>query len=180
MKASPVQIGVAVVSPMVYVKISGRADFTNSVGFKKVILGLLERGYKQYTLELSECLVMDSTFLGVMVSLVKRLGQETTNSQQVMQLVNPNERVRNLLDNLGILQLFLIHQGVGMPVTEYCPAPLSGQLGDKIELTRNSLEAHQMLMAVNPANIPKFKDVAQFLAEDLAQCETPSEKPPGS
>jgi len=34
-------------------------------------------------------------------------------------------------------------------------------------LTEASLEAHKLLMEVNPDNVPKFKDVAQFLAEDM-------------
>jgi hypothetical protein len=29
------------------------------------------------------------------------------------------------------------------------------------------LEAHQTLMRVNPENIPKFKNVTEFLVEDL-------------
>ena len=37
----------------------------------------------------------------------------------------------------------------------------------KRALTEASLEAHKLLMEVNPDNVPKFKDVAQFLAEDL-------------
>jgi len=35
------------------------------------------------------------------------------------------------------------------------------------QITRTSLEAHQTLMAMNPENAVRFKDVAQFLAEDL-------------
>ena len=34
-------------------------------------------------------------------------------------------------------------------------------------MSRTCLDAHQTLMEINPANIPKFKDVAQFLADDL-------------
>jgi hypothetical protein len=35
------------------------------------------------------------------------------------------------------------------------------------EVQRTCLEAHQLLMEINPANVAKFKDVAAFLAEDL-------------
>ena len=35
------------------------------------------------------------------------------------------------------------------------------------QITRTSLEAHQTLMAMNPDNVARFKDVTQFLAEDL-------------
>jgi hypothetical protein len=33
------------------------------------------------------------------------------------------------------------------------------------------LEAHQTLMAVNPENVIRFKDVTLFLAEDLKSLE---------
>jgi hypothetical protein len=39
------------------------------------------------------------------------------------------------------------------------------------QITRTSLEAHQTLMAANPDNAARFKDVAQFLAEDLKNLE---------
>ncbi|MDB6032217.1 MAG: Anti-sigma-factor antagonist, partial [Verrucomicrobiales bacterium] len=39
------------------------------------------------------------------------------------------------------------------------------------EISRTCLEAHKTLMEINPANISKFKDVTQFLAEDLKKME---------
>jgi len=44
------------------------------------------------------------------------------------------------------------------------PAPANPS---REEITRTSLEAHQALMAANPDNVPRFKDVTLFLAEDL-------------
>jgi hypothetical protein len=37
----------------------------------------------------------------------------------------------------------------------------------KEEVTRACLEAHRTLMEANPQNVGRFKEVAQFLAEDL-------------
>jgi hypothetical protein len=42
------------------------------------------------------------------------------------------------------------------------------------QIARTSLEAHQTLMAMNPENVARFKDVAQFLAEDLKSLEKAS------
>ena len=42
------------------------------------------------------------------------------------------------------------------------------------QIARTSLEAHQTLMAMNPENVARFKDVAQFLAEDLKNIEQSS------
>ena len=48
------------------VKISGRANFTTSIDFKTLLNELLQKSYSYFVLDLSECVLMDSTFLGVM------------------------------------------------------------------------------------------------------------------
>ena len=86
---------------------------------------------------------------------------------QAVELLNPNQRIVELLESLGVLQLFKISQGPfsAPEALEVCsPDPVHPS---HVELTRASLEAHQTLMAINPANAAKFKDVALFLAEDL-------------
>jgi hypothetical protein len=81
--------------------------------------------------------------------------------------LNPNARISELLESLGVLHLFKVSQGsLNLPdhaeVHELTPACPS-----KEEVTRACLEAHQTLMEINPENASKFKDVAAFLAEDL-------------
>jgi hypothetical protein len=46
----------------------------------------------------------------------------------------------------------------------------------RADVTRNCLEAHKTLMEIKPENVNKFKDVAQFLAEDLKRLETSEKK----
>jgi hypothetical protein len=41
-----------------------------------------------------------------------------------------------------------------------------------VDLQRTCLEAHERLMAANPENVARFKDVTRFLAEDLRKAET--------
>ena len=38
---------------------------------------------------------------------------------------------------------------------------------EKIDVRRTCLEAHEILMSLSASNAVKFKDVAQFLTEDL-------------
>ena len=42
------------------------------------------------------------------------------------------------------------------------------------QITRTSLEAHQTLMSMSAENVARFKDVTQFLAEDLRSLEKAS------
>jgi hypothetical protein len=45
-----------------------------------------------------------------------------------------------------------------------------------VELARTCLEAHRTLMGIKPENVAKFKDVAQFLAEDVKRLEVSGKK----
>lgn len=150
------------------IKIVGRANFNSSIDFRTVIDELRQKGYDYFVLDLSECALMDSTFLGVLAGFGLKLGAGQKDAcEQAIELLNPNARITELLENLGILHLFKLAEGapVAPEKTEtITPAPL--QPG-KEEVTRACIEAHKTLMEINPANVAKFKDVTQFLAEDL-------------
>lgn len=148
------------------VKIVGRANFSSSIDFKLLINELHRRGFHYFVLELSQCLLMDSTFLGVLAGIgLQSVSKDEGRS--CVELLNPNSRIMELLENLGVLDLFRVTRGdVEMPpetqVEAHTPVNATRE-----ELTRASLEAHRTLMEYNPANVAKFKDVTQFLAEDL-------------
>ena len=149
------------------VRITGRANCLSSVPFKRVINSLIERGRRVFTLDLSDCQLMDSTFLGVLVGLNRTLGQ--SESDGGFSLYRPTEPVRILLDNLGILELFSTAESLDK--AEAAEPVEAGKAPDKTELTRTSLEAHQTLTDANPENEAKFKEVTRFLEEDLKQQE---------
>jgi anti-anti-sigma factor len=170
MSASSPTLQVAVTDRAVLVKISGRASFNCSVDFKTLIYELRERGCRNFVFDLTECVIMDSTFLGVLAGFGLKLA-ETPGEKPTVTLLNPNQRILDLLDNLGVAHLFCVVQGTD-PRSQKCKAVAQTDSGPgKVETTRTCLEAHQMLMDINPANIPRFKDVAQFLAEDLKRLE---------
>ena len=155
---------VAVLDRTAFVKIPGRANFASSLELKSIVSELRLRGFNQFVLDLRECVTMDSTFLGVMAALVLRNNHPTPDAG--IELLNPNARVLELIENLGVLDMFRVkHDDVPCTLifepTENRPEP------SKEEVTRNCLEAHRTLMNLNPENIPKFKDVTQFMAEDL-------------
>ena len=110
---------------------------------------------------------MDSTFLGVLAGFGLKMKQAGASNQRGIELFNPNARVTELLENLGALHLFKIITGaLQLPDdVETCTPELTHPTHEQI--TRTSLEAHQTLMAVNPDNVARFKDVTRFLAEDL-------------
>jgi anti-sigma B factor antagonist len=168
MNTVPARLLVAIADPVVFIKISGRANFALSVDFKTLMQGLSTRGYRQFTLDLTECLIMDSTFLGLLAGFSLKL-RGGADPKPAIRLLNPNERVADGLETMGIVPLFEMLSGATplAPYTEAAPGPPAS----RVELTRTSLEAHRTLMAISSANVPKFKDVARFLAEDLHKLE---------
>ena len=155
------------------IRIIGRANFTSSVDFKTLVDELRQKGCNCFVLDLSECVLMDSTFLGVLAGLgLKLSGGNGEQARHGVELFNPSPRITELLETLGVLHLFKITQGNFTPaepaqVLERAPANPS-----KAEVTRTCLEAHQTLMALSPANAARFKDVTQFLAEGVKKSKT--------
>jgi anti-anti-sigma factor len=149
------------------VKIAGRANFASSPDFKTLLTELAEKGYTHFIIDLSECVLMDSTFLGILSQFGMKLNPASATGQRGIELLNPNTRVAELLENLGALHLFKVITGaLELPDDVKTCTPESIHPTHE-QITRTSLEAHQTLMAVNPENVARFKDVTQFLAEDL-------------
>lgn len=175
MNTSAAKLSVLVGERFACVKITGRANFNSSIDFTTVLKGLKSRGYCCFVLDLSECSLMDSTFLGALAGFGRDMnhsGKKGIN-QDPVQLLNPNPRILELLETLGVLHLFRTIQGTAS-LPERCEifdAP--SVQATREETTRACLEAHQTLMDINPENKARFKDVAQFLAEDLERLKGP-------
>jgi len=150
------------------IKIIGRANFTSSIDFKTLLNALGEKGYHYFVLDLSECVLMDSTFLGVLAGFGLKMSKaQAEPCDSGIELLNPSPRITELLESLGVLHLFKLAEGPlcppeGTETTAHAPASPS-----KEEVTRACLEAHRTLMEINPDNVRRFKDVTRFLAEDL-------------
>jgi len=155
------------------IRITGRANFSSSIDFKTLVHELRLRGFCCFVLDLSECILMDSTFLGVLAGFgLKMSGAGKDQGNSAIELLNPNERITELLENLGVLHLFKLSEGP-LPVPEHTDTLTAGPAQpNKEEMTRACLEAHETLMAINPDNAAKFKEVAAFLAEDLKKLKS--------
>jgi len=142
------------------IRIIGRANFTSSVDFRTLINELRQQGCSYFVLNLVECVLMDSTFLGVLAGFGLKLSAGNgDHGRHGIELLNPNPRITELLDTLGVLHLFNLTQGP-LPLPEQTePHPHAPGSPTKAEVTRTCLEAHQILSDISPANAAKFKDV---------------------
>ena len=82
-----------------------------------------------------------------------------------LQVTNLNDRNQDLLSNLGLDQLFL--HGVTSVTEQPEHQPLTASPVDKEAQARTMLEAHEAVIEANPENAAKFKDVLEYLKQDL-------------
>jgi anti-sigma B factor antagonist len=117
--------------------------------------------------------MMDSTFMGTMASVALRL-KELGHGH--LHIVHCRNRSQELLSGLGLDQIFDIHANGASPpdcgALARTPAVRS-PADRKKEQTETMLAAHEALCEAAPENILRFKDVLDFLRQDLHH-ETPS------
>lgn len=154
-----------------FVQINGRANFTSSVDFKSLLDQLLQKGFTCFILDLTECVLMDSTFLGVLAGFgLKFNSPQPDKVERNIELFNPNSRIFELLENLGVIHLFKVTEGhVDAPANA---TDVKNCNPTRQEVTSTCLEAHKTLMGINPDNVSRFKDVTAFLAEDLKRMKS--------
>jgi anti-sigma B factor antagonist len=171
---SSASVSVFIGKNVAYIRVGGRANFACSPDFKTLLDRLAQKGYGHFVIELQKCALMDSTFLGVLAGFGIKLNPDGAPAERGIELLNATERVKELLENLGAVELFKLTTGeLKLPDDVKSCEPESINPTHE-QIARTSLEAHQTLMAMNPDNVARFKDVAQFLAEDLQNLEKAS------
>src|SRR5665213_3627523 len=155
---SSANLSVLVGKKLVCIRIKGRANFASSPDFKTLLNELAGKGYRRFVIDLSECVLMDSTFLGVLAGFGMKLNPQGAPGGSGMELLNASERVTELLENLGAAQLFNLKTGALEMPDDAKPCEPESIHPTHEQITRTSLEAHQTLMAINPENAARFKD----------------------
>ncbi len=149
-----------------FVKVVGRGSFQNSGCLKTFYLQLLKDNVDKFVVDLDACTYLDSTFLGILLGLGLKLKAA---GNGLLHILNASPRNVELLKNLGLDRLISIDakridlNGVADQQLQAleCPTQTKAEAGPTI------LEAHEALMEFDPRNVPKFKDVVEFLREDL-------------
>src|SRR6185436_8607943 len=89
----------------VWVRVEGKGSFLNSTGLKEFAKEMINRGFREFAVDLKNCPVMDSTFMGTLAGVALRLREL---GQGSLRVTNLNERNGDLLSNLGLDQLFTL------------------------------------------------------------------------
>lgn len=134
---------------------------------------MLDHGYREFVVDLADCITMDSTFMGTMARLALRLREI---GQGHLHIVHCGTQNQQLLSGLGLDRIFDIDASGGSPPecgpVEQTIVAQSPKERKKTQ-TKTILEAHEALCEAVPENALRFKDVLDFLRQEL-HYETPS------
>jgi anti-anti-sigma regulatory factor len=142
--------------------VAGRGSFQNSTGLKDFAAEMTRRGHKAFVVDLQECELMDSTFMGTLAGMALRLGDEGS-----VKVIRANPRNRQVLGILGLDRVMTVEDtppaATAAPSEEKWHEP--GEDGAREAKRETIIEAHESLAAVNPENAVRFKDVLEFLEQ---------------
>ena len=130
---------------------------------------MVNRGYREFIVDLQNCAMMDSTFMGTLAGVALRL-KELGNGH--LHVVHCGTRSRELLSGLGLDQIFSIDsEEVSAPdCNDLNGEPAAPSSTDqKREQAQTMLDAHEALCKAAPENLTRFKDVLDYLKQDLHQ-----------
>ncbi len=163
--SAPSSILVGCTNKTVCVRVEGKGSFLNSSGLKEFSREMIQRGCREFMIDLRNCPMMDSTFMGTLAGIAINLRGLGQGSVHIVQI---NDRNRDLVCNLGLDRLFTMEPGTGAAFGELNQKPLETEdATDKAGRTQTMLEAHEALVAADAANLAKFKDVLEYLKHDL-------------
>ena len=163
MAQSPVTVKVACFDRVVWIRVEGRGNFHGSGSLKKFVHAMIQRGYRDFIVDLDACEHMDSTFMGTLTGISQNLREL---GQGSLRTLNVSPRNVELLENLGLNFLFAVEP---LETELKTPAEQGAELMLlPLELSAEKeivLAAHEALIAANPLNAERFKDVLEYLKQ---------------
>jgi len=165
------KIFIGQVSDISWIRVDGRGSVQNSAALKDCALALTEQGTSNFVIDLENCGGMDSTFIGTLAGIALRV-QGLSGS---VGLVNASARNLQLICSLGLDEIFEIDEsGLRWEAERNLVASGLQEIEDhatREEKSEASLEAHEALGVANEDNLPRFKDVVEYLRQDLGSSE---------
>jgi anti-anti-sigma regulatory factor len=141
-----------------FIRVSDKASYLNCSPVRDFILNRLESGKTNFVVDFDQCKSIDSTFLGILVSLAIKV-----KSSGSLTLLNLRDRNLETVRNLGIHKIAIVSTESFVEVDE--AIAIDESAADAKASTRLIYEAHKSLMDLNQKNQKLFCDVVKFLEQ---------------
>lgn len=141
-----------------FIRVSDKASYLNCSPVRDFILNRLESGKTNFVVDFDQCKSIDSTFLGILVSLAIKV-----KSSGSLTLLNLRDRNLETVRNLGIHKIAIVSTESFVELDE--AMAIDESAADAKASTRLIYEAHKSLMDLNQKNQKLFCDVVKFLEQ---------------
>lgn len=172
-----------------WLSVDGLGCKENSADVVRFIEPQISAGKSRVVIDLQDCCGLDSTFMGMLIGVAKRLKKV---HQGCLHIINAHGRNAQLLRGLGVQYFCNLTEGAGAfdgATTRggcQCASPEEGvDCGDtvedceeithhqlsKLEQTQHCLQAHITLCEVGSENQSKFHEVVDLMGQKLVQLQ---------
>ncbi len=146
-------------SDPVVVRVNGRANYLNSAAMREFFELVIGQGRKNISIDFSNCLSMDSTFLGIVAGAALELMDMDPPGE--MRLVSLGPRNLELIRNLGLHRVCSI--GDAVPEGQGQMQSLQADSLGRDDRVRMIIDAHKKLIRCDESNAERFQDVLTFM-----------------
>jgi anti-anti-sigma factor len=153
------------------VRIGGHANHENAGSIREFLRDRFEKGWNRFVIDMENCGGIDSTFIGILYRLAAKLDEREGDGS--VEVLHPSERNERSIRKLGLDNLIRIESNGGQWVEEKALVEenLKHPPSDSPESSRDHaemvLEAHEALIEANEENRSRFRDVVDFIREEL-------------
>ena len=141
-----------------FIRVLDKASYLNCSPVRDFILNRLESGKTSFVVDFDQCKSIDSTFLGILVSLAIKV-----KSSGSLTLLNLRDRNLETVRNLGIHKIATVSTESFGELDE--AIAIDGIAAEAKASNRLIYEAHKSLMDLNQKNQKLFCDVVKFLEQ---------------
>lgn len=156
------------------VRVVGRGSFKVSSPLRDFGIAAIQMNAHRIILDMSDCIGMDSTFMGTIAGLSLRLKKQNPDSEVVF--INLSNKTESLLRTLGLNHITTTYLAGDEPddiASLFSESEESYRVlaqhkeENEQDAAKTVLDAHEALVDISDNNITKFRDVIDFLREDL-------------
>ena len=155
-----------------WVRIEGDATRDTSGGIRRYLTDAFEEGLRKFIIDLEQCRLIDSTFIGILSGLAGKIARQGDCTDAV-KVIHSNERNEKSICKLGLNHMItIVRDGPDSEDLEKEARSCLDLLddddpSDKTEKASMILRAHEDLCAANEENEDEFRDVLNYLRQDL-------------
>ena len=167
-RITPSAVRIGMDGNAVCIRLDGNAMFTSSTTFRDLTREMNLRGHRDFRLDLGACDIMDSTFIGTLISVGLQLRQQGGG----LTIVRASRECRAQLDQYGLGQIIKISSNNGTVFTPEGEWLASESKATNADHRETILQAHEALAASSPENRLLFHDALEFLRGNVPDGQT--------